>query len=36
VGEVESFEIALFHDNARMALEIAHRGYVFKIGGIFL
>lgn len=28
--------ILLVEQNARMALEIAHRGYVFKIGGIFL
>ncbi|HQU32439.1 MAG TPA: ATP-binding cassette domain-containing protein [Candidatus Brocadia sapporoensis] len=28
--------ILLVEQNARMALEIAHRGYVFKIGAIFL
>lgn len=28
--------ILLVEQNARMALEIAHRGYVFKIGSIFL
>ena len=28
--------ILLVEQNARMALEIAHRGYVFKIGTIFL
>ncbi len=28
--------ILLVEQNARMALEIAHRGYVFKIGGIFM
>ena len=28
--------ILLVEQNARMALEIAHRGYVFKIGHIFL
>ena len=28
--------ILLIEQNARMALEIAHRGYVFKIGAIFL
>lgn len=28
--------ILLVEHNARMALEIAHRGYVFKIGGIFM
>ncbi len=28
--------ILLVEQNARMALEIAHRGYVFKIGKIFL
>ncbi|MBF0459093.1 MAG: ABC transporter ATP-binding protein [Nitrospirae bacterium] len=28
--------ICLVEQNARMALDIAHRGYVFKIGGIFL
>lgn len=28
--------ILLVEQNARMALEVAHRGYVFKIGGIFM
>lgn len=28
--------ILLVEHNARMTLEIAHRGYVFKIGGIFM
>jgi branched-chain amino acid transport system ATP-binding protein len=28
--------ILLVEQNARMALEIAHRGYVFKIGSIFM
>jgi len=28
--------ILLVEQNARMALEIAHRGYVFKIGGILM
>jgi branched-chain amino acid transport system ATP-binding protein len=28
--------VLLVEQNARMALEIAHRGYVFKIGSIFL
>ena len=28
--------ILLVEQNARMALEIAHRGYVFKIGAVFL
>ncbi|MDE1890760.1 MAG: ATP-binding cassette domain-containing protein, partial [Planctomycetota bacterium] len=28
--------VLLVEQNARMALEIAHRGYVFKIGTIFL
>ena len=28
--------ILLVEQNARMALEIAHRGYVFKIGGILI
>ncbi len=28
--------VLLVEQNARMALEIAHRGYVFKIGNIFL
>lgn len=28
--------ILLVEQNARMALEIAHRGYVFKIGGVFM
>jgi branched-chain amino acid transport system ATP-binding protein len=28
--------ILLVEQNARMALEMAHRGYVFKIGKIFL
>ncbi len=28
--------ILLVEQNARMALEIAHRGYVFKIGNIFM
>jgi len=28
--------ILLVEHNTRMALEIAHRGYVFKIGGIFM
>ena len=28
--------ILLVEQNARMALEITHRGYVFKIGSIFL
>jgi branched-chain amino acid transport system ATP-binding protein len=29
-------DILMVEQNARMALEIAHRGYVFKIGQIFL
>ena len=28
--------VLLVEQNARMALEIAHRGYVFKIGSIFM
>jgi branched-chain amino acid transport system ATP-binding protein len=28
--------ICLVEQNARMALDIAHRGYVFRIGGIFM
>lgn len=28
--------VLFVEQNARMALEIAHRGYVFKIGGIFM
>ena len=32
----DSTSILLVEQNARMALEIAHRGYVFKIGKIFL
>lgn len=28
--------VLLVEQNARMALEVAHRGYVFKIGSIFL
>ena len=28
--------VLFVEQNARMALEIAHRGYVFKIGGILM
>ncbi|MDP2799363.1 MAG: ABC transporter ATP-binding protein, partial [Deltaproteobacteria bacterium] len=28
--------ILLVEQNARMALEVAHRGYVFEIGRIFM
>lgn len=31
-----STSVLLVEQNARMALEIAHRGYVFKIGSIFM
>ncbi|MBW1803341.1 MAG: ABC transporter ATP-binding protein [Deltaproteobacteria bacterium] len=38
LAEINKFgtSVLIVEQNARMALEIAHRGYVFKIGSIFM
>jgi ABC-type uncharacterized transport system ATPase subunit len=36
INKAGTSSVLLVEQNARMALEIAHRGYVFKIGSIFM
>lgn len=36
INKAGTSSVLLVEQNARMAIEIAHRGYVFKIGSIFM